>query len=364
MTPGPVEDYLARLERALRHRRLDDRRIVAEVREHLADAIADARQRGLSDEDAERVAFDRLGAPETIAAHAFTEGNRTMIRLAAALETMWRRKWWILGPTVVTAVVTSVMSYYLLPTRYRSESVIHIVAPRVPEPYEQPTATDRSGARFRQISQIILTRPRLERIISEFGLYEVPQGSAPVGDVVLRMQRDIGVNLLSSEDDLGAFNVSFVSSDPRTAMRITERLASLFVEENLRDRETQVESTSDFIDSQIAELRGRIIAYEATLETLRANSAGRPLSQADLLPYEVLQERYKALLVSGEESRIAAYRERRQVGAQFRIIEAARVPERPVGPSRLGVNLAGTFAGFGLGLVSLSVRGRPKNSSS
>jgi hypothetical protein len=78
-----------------------------------------------------------------------------------------------------------------------------------------------------------------------------------MGDVVLRMQGDIGVNLLSSEDDLGAFNVSFVSSDPRTAMRITERLASLFVEENLRDRVEQVESTSEVIDWQIAELRGQ-----------------------------------------------------------------------------------------------------------
>ena len=332
------------------------------MREHLADAIADARQRGLSDEDAERDAFDRLGAPEVIAAHAFAEGNRTMIRLAAVLEMLWRRKWWILGPTVVTAVITSVMSAYLLPTRYRSEAVIHIVAPRVPEPRQAslPAATDRSGARFRQISQVILTRPRLERIISEFGLYEVPQGSAPVGDVVLRMQRDIGVNLLSSEADLGAFNVSFVSSDPRTAMRITERLASLFVEENLRDREAQVESTSELIDSQVAELRDRIMAYEATLETLRANSAGRPLSQADLLPYEVLQERYKALLVRSEEARIAAYLERRQVGEQFRIVEAARVPDRPVGPIRLGVNVAGTVAGLGLGLVLvfLGVRGR------
>ena len=87
-----------------------------------------------------------------------------------------------------------------------------------------------------------------------------------------------------------------------------------------------------FIDSQIDDVRERIIAYEQKLEGLRAHNGRRPLSQADLLPYEVLQERYRTLLIrrgtqDGRESR------RRQIGEQFR--STARVPERPVGPSRL-----------------------------
>ena len=50
--------------------------------------------------------------------------------------------------------------------------------------------------------------------------------------------------------------------------------------------------------------------------------------------------------------------ERRQIGEQFRLLEPARLPERPVGPSRLAVNATGALAGLGLGLVLVATRGR------
>ena len=74
VTPGPVDDYLARLERALRQRGCEDARIVDEAREHLVDAIENGQQRGLSVDDAARDAFERFGAPAVVAAHVVPEG--------------------------------------------------------------------------------------------------------------------------------------------------------------------------------------------------------------------------------------------------------------------------------------------------
>jgi hypothetical protein len=363
--PGPVDDYLRRLAGELRQRGLDEARIVAEAREHLVDAVEDGRQRGLSLEEAEHDAFERFGTPEAIAAHVIPERHRMMNRFPAVLETAWHRKWWILAPTVLTAVVTSVASYYFLPTRYRSESIIRIVSPRVPGESARLPPTDRARARF--LSETVLSRPRLERIIRDFDPYHVGQERAPLDELMVQIRRDISVTFLTSDqaqgDDVGGFNVSFVSSDPKTAQKITDRLAALIIEANAQESERDAELPNVFIDSQIDDLRGRIIAYEKTLQDLRAQNARRPLSQADLLPYEVLQERYKALLVKREESRIAAILEQRFTGEQFQVTGPARLPERPVGPSRLGVNLVGTFAGLGLGLAFVGVRGRAKNDS-
>lgn len=50
--------------------------------------------------------------------------------------------------------------------------------------------------------------------------------------------------------------------------------------------------------------------------------------------------------------------ERRQIGEQFRVLDPARLPERPVGPDRLRVNVAGTSSGFALGLVFIGRRRR------
>ena len=106
MTLGQVDAYVIRLERELRKRGIEDTRIIEEAREHLVDAVEDGRQRGLSVADAEREAFERFGAPETVAAHVVPERDRMMNRFAAVLDTVWHRKWWILAPTVLTAVVT------------------------------------------------------------------------------------------------------------------------------------------------------------------------------------------------------------------------------------------------------------------
>ena len=43
--------------------------------------------------------------------------------------------------------------------------------------------------------------------------------------------------------------------------------------------------------------------------------------------------------------------ERLQVGEQFRIVDPARIPERPSGPDRLRYALMGLLAGLGLGVA-------------
>ena len=56
--------------------------------------------------------------------------------------------------------------------------------------------------------------------------------------------------------------MSFTSDEARTAMRVTERLASLFIEENLRDREVLAEGTNQFLEAQLEDARRRLIETE------------------------------------------------------------------------------------------------------
>ena len=362
MTSEPLETYLRQLDRELAARGMWSPRVIEEAREHLVDAVEDGLRRGLSRDEAEREAVERFGAPETIAAHVETERHgmtKWKDRFAGSLGATWRRKWWILVPAVVSAAVTTVASYYVLPTRYRSDALILVVPQRVSPGYVRSSVTGHLGDRLQLINDQVMSRTRLERIIRDFNLYEFERKTAVIDDVIERMRSDIRINILTSHDpqqsDGGVFRVSFVSSNPRTALQVTERLASLFIEMNLRDREVQAEGTIQFIDAQIKDVRRQIIDYEATLDGLRAQSRGRRLSQADLLPYEVLQDTYKTLLTKSQESKMAANLERRQIGEQFKVIDPARLPARPSGPRRISVTVVGGFAGFALALAFVGV---------
>lgn len=277
-----------------------------------------------------------------------------MTGVKGAMVTVWRRKWWILVPTVVAAIATGLASYYLMPTRYRADVKILVVEPLVPtDSVQSPVVVTTKDGDLKRTIELLLSRTKLERIIKDFGLYKDELERAPLSEVVERMRRDIDVKLLSPTSSV--FSVSFASSDPETAKQVTELLASLFIDENLHRRTRLAETTSDFFESQISDMRERIVKYEATLEDLRAQRGNR-LSQADLLPYEVMKERYRTLLVRSEEARGASNLGRRQIGEEFRILDAARRPETPDGPGRLRVTLIGALVGLLIGLALVVLR--------
>ena len=51
---------------------------------------------------------------------------------------------------------------------------------------------------------------------------------------------------------------------------------------------------------------------------------------------------------------MAAALERRQIGEQFRVIDAARLPERPISPNRPRLRMLGAVGGLALGLVLIA----------
>ena len=64
-------------------------------------------------------------------------------------------------------------------------------------------------------------------------------------------------------------------------MRITNALASLFIEENLKLREQQAEGTSEFLESQVAEAKTRLEKQEQALKEFKEMRMGALPGQMD-----------------------------------------------------------------------------------
>jgi polysaccharide chain length determinant protein (PEP-CTERM system associated) len=179
------------------------------------------------------------------------------------LDVARRRKWLILIPALLIGI-GGVAIIRALPNLYRSQTLILVVPQRVPESYVRSTVTARIEDRLQAISQQILSRTRLEQIVSDFNLYANERANQQLmEDIVETMRtRDIGVDIIKGD----AFRVSYQASDPRTAMRVTERLASLFIDESLRDREVLAEGTSQFLATQLDEARRQLVLNENKLQ--------------------------------------------------------------------------------------------------
>ena len=186
------------------------------------------------------------------------------------------RIWVLLVPFALVSAATALIVHGL-PDRYRSETVILVVPQRVPEEYVRSTVTTRIEDRLQSLVQQILSRSRLERIIQDFDLYADERRTGIMEDIVETMRHDIGVNILPGE----AFRISYTGANPRTVTRVTERLASLFIEENFRDREVLAEGTNQFLEAQLEDARRRLIEQEKKVEAYRKRFAGQLPSQLE-----------------------------------------------------------------------------------
>jgi polysaccharide chain length determinant protein (PEP-CTERM system associated) len=190
------------------------------------------------------------------------------------LRILWHRKWLLIVPFVVASATTYVVARRL-PEVYRSETLIQVVPQRIPEDYVR-TVSLRIEDRLGAIQQTILSHSRLARIIEEFDLYPQERKTMVMEDVVDRMRdRDVIVKVERGD----AFRVTYITRNQDVAQKVAARLGSLFIDENLRDREALAEQTSRFLEGQLADAKGRLIAHEKKLETYRQAHSGELPSQ-------------------------------------------------------------------------------------
>ena len=239
-----------------------------------------------------------------------------------------RRRWLILLPFAVGLALVPLIAARV-PQIYRSETMIMVVPQRVPDSYVRSTVTATVEDRLPSISDQILSRSRLERVIADFDLYKDLRAKAPMEDVVLRMRTDIGpVEIQRGQQ---SFRVSYASLDPATAQKVTARLATLFIEENSRERENLAENTNVFLESQLQDAEKRLRGQESRLEAYRRAHAGELPTQLEgnLSAIQSAQQ----LLQSISES-INRARERRLL-IQRQLADARSLPVA-VTPAALG----------------------------
>jgi polysaccharide chain length determinant protein (PEP-CTERM system associated) len=193
------------------------------------------------------------------------------------LRIAWNRRWLILAPLVV-AVAGAALFTAELPNRYRSETVILVVPQRVPESYVRSTVTSRIEDRLKTIQPQILSRSNLESIIRALDLYPEERKTLVMEDVVALMRLDIEGPSIERGD---AFRVGYVSTDPKLAQQVTERLASLYIAENLKERELQAEGTTQFLVAQVEDARQRLVEHEKKLEQFRRQHDGELPTQVE-----------------------------------------------------------------------------------
>jgi polysaccharide chain length determinant protein (PEP-CTERM system associated) len=165
---------------------------------------------------------------------------------------------------------------WVLPSRYRSGTLILVEQPSMPKDYVTPNVTDDLQARLQSITQQILSRTRLLHIIDELNLYPTSRGRLNPDELVERMRKDIEIALVFDERHLviTSFNIYYSSHDPHVAQQVTSELTNLFISENLELRQQKSEDTTKFLESQLETARQNLAEQEEKVRVYKDQHLG------------------------------------------------------------------------------------------
>lgn len=200
----------------------------------------------------------------------------TNLTLSDLVKSVLRRPVWLIVP-IVLGLAAAWGALQVLTPIYRASTLVMVEKQKVPADYVKATVTMGMEERLSTIEQQITNRSNLERIVLEMDLYpELRQQQS--------MQKVVGVardNLTVAKKGDSVFTIHFKDPDPVKAANTANRVAELFIQENLKLRENQAQGTSSFLEAELQETKQRLELQESRIAAFKQMYMGQLPEQRD-----------------------------------------------------------------------------------
>ncbi len=203
--------------------------------------------------------------------------------------------------SLLLIALTAGLAYYLItPKIYRATALLSYERQRINPSRMSPEQEQRIRDMVGTLSQVVISRHNLEGIISQYKLYEKARQQLPIEDIIELMRENITISPSARGD---TFQVSFTSSDQNRVYRVTNALASKFIEENLKYREERATETSAYTEDELAMAKEVLDKKEAVMRDYKLKYYNEMPEQRDsnLSRLTALHEQYQASQTSVQD---------------------------------------------------------------
>jgi polysaccharide chain length determinant protein (PEP-CTERM system associated) len=259
-------------------------------------------------------------------AEAFDEQQSESIDVGRLVGIVHRRHLQFLIPLFLGWLIVWGISW-VLPPRYKSNTVILVEQPTMPQSYVAPNINDDLQARLASMTQQILSRTRLLLIIQKLHLYDGAQRKLTDDQEVADMRENIGIDPVRDPDrqDISAFTISYSAHNPRVAQQVTTELTELFISENLKVRQQESEGTTDFLEKQLEDARESLSEQEAKVQQFEGQHEGA-------LP---TQEQSNLAILTGMQSQLQSEEDALNTAKQQKVYLQALLEQQRNAQSRV-----------------------------
>ncbi len=206
--------------------------------------------------------------------------------LNSMINKLWpilvRRRIWIILTFLTVALITTVVAYEL-PAQYRSEATILVQSQSAPNQLIISNSTANTMEDIDPMTDKILSRTHLLQVIDEFNLYPNLRHTMDPNELATMMRNNIELAPMSKNPErrsVNALMIAYTASNPQIAQRVTNRLTSLFIEENQQAVQGKDTGMTSFLSSQLAEAKADLDKQEALVRDFKMKNLGQLPEQA------------------------------------------------------------------------------------
>jgi polysaccharide chain length determinant protein (PEP-CTERM system associated) len=255
-------------------------------------------------------------------------GHRTL-NLQDYLAILKRHWWIILIPTMILPIVAVGATFFITP-EFTSETTILVEQQKVPSDFVRPVATQDIQSRIAFIEEQVLSRASIQPIIEKYNLYANEHLSMDQRVALMRDPKTLKVepvvSAIARAGGLPGFTIAFTANDPHTAQQVCAEITSLFTGANLRLREANSESTTDFLKEQLD-------GAKRNLDDLDGKVAAFQRQYAGMLPGE---ENNNMTIMSGVQAQLEATTQQILSLEQNRTVGETLLAQMPAPPAASG----------------------------
>ena len=207
--------------------------------------------------------------------------------IAHYLSILKRRKKYFVIPSLAV-VGLAILLAGLWPSTYESSSTILIEEQQIPPEFVKSTVTGFADQRIQSLTQQILSRIKLWDIIQQFNLYADLREKLTREEIIEKMRENIRLDTISAQvaadqrkrrasnqaEVTIAFSIAYRGKNPETVQKVAGMLASLYLEQNLKTREAQAQSTTQFLEAELKELQERIKVLGEKISAFKGQHEG------------------------------------------------------------------------------------------
>lgn len=201
----------------------------------------------------------------------------TLVMMQVYWAMIVQRKWLVMSSILAGVMVAGALCL-VLPKSYRSSTLILVEDQKIPDDYVKGIGGGSIEERVTMIQQQVMSRTLLGRTMEEFKLYEGQVENAGLESAIEGMRKAIKVETVGTAGPRGksveAVTISFSHENPMTAMNVTAKLASLFIEGNLKVREQLVTGVSDFLERELHDAKQALEAQEQAISQYKSKHMG------------------------------------------------------------------------------------------